>query len=61
MKVGVCDRGGSGAGVGSTTARGVPTRKTWALDGGCGGALGNLMILGLDTSRGVLGVPTRRI
>lgn len=58
MKVGVCEHG-SGAGVGST-ARGVPTRNTWALDGGCGGALGNRMILG-PSARGVLGVPTQRI
>lgn len=43
MKVGVCGCG-SGAGVGST-ARGVPTRNTWALDGVCGGVLGNQMIL----------------
>jgi hypothetical protein len=55
MKVGVWERGGSGAGVGSTAHR-VPTRNTWALDGGCGGALGNRMILG--ASHGVLGVPT---
>jgi hypothetical protein len=62
MNVGVCERGSwIGAGAGST-ARGVPMRNTWALDGGCdgGGAPGNRMILGAST-RGVLGVPTRRI